>query len=31
VRSVVTKAMPAWMVCAGSPCRPLVERVIREI
>ena len=31
VRSVVTKAMPPWMVCAGSPCRPLVERVIQEI
>ena len=31
VRSVVSSAMPPWMVCAGSPCRPLVERVIQEI
>ena len=22
-RSVVTKSMPAWMVCAGHPCKPL--------
>jgi len=29
VRSVVTSAMPAWMVCAGSPCRPITERVIQ--
>jgi putative colanic acid biosynthesis acetyltransferase WcaF len=27
-RSVVTKSMPAWMVCAGHPCKPLKERVI---
>jgi putative colanic acid biosynthesis acetyltransferase WcaF len=27
-RSVVTKTMPAWMVCAGNPCRPLKPRVI---
>lgn len=27
-RSVVTKDMPAWMVCAGHPCRPLKERII---
>ncbi|MDB5138679.1 MAG: transferase [Mucilaginibacter sp.] len=25
-RSVVTKNMPAWMVCAGHPCKPLKER-----
>ena len=28
-RSVVTKDMPDWMVCAGSPCKPLKPRVIR--
>ena len=25
-RSVVTKDMPAWMVCAGNPCKPLKDR-----
>ncbi|WP_460981926.1 LbetaH domain-containing protein [Spirosoma fluminis] len=25
-RSVVTKDMPAWMVCAGHPCKPLKRR-----
>ncbi|WP_207429629.1 WcaF family extracellular polysaccharide biosynthesis acetyltransferase [Pedobacter sp. SYSU D00535] len=25
-RSVVTKDMPAWQVCAGHPCKPLKER-----
>lgn len=25
-RSVVTKDMPDWMVCAGHPCQPLKER-----
>lgn len=25
-RSVVTKDMPAWQVCAGHPCMPLKER-----
>ncbi|MEZ0485099.1 DapH/DapD/GlmU-related protein [Fibrella aquatica] len=25
-RSVVTKDMPAWMVCAGHPCKPLKKR-----
>ncbi len=25
-RSVVTKNMPAWMVCGGHPCRPIKER-----
>ena len=29
VRSVVDKPMPPWMVCAGSPCRPITERTIR--
>jgi putative colanic acid biosynthesis acetyltransferase WcaF len=30
-RSVVTQSMPAWMVCSGSPCRPLTERVVRDV
>ena len=25
-RAVVTKNMPAWMICAGHPCMPLKER-----
>ncbi len=25
-RSVVTKDMPAWMICAGHPCKPFKER-----
>ncbi len=25
-RSVVNKDMPAWMVCAGHPCKPIKER-----
>jgi len=25
-RSVVTKDMPQWMVCAGHPCKPIKER-----
>lgn len=29
-RSVVTKSMPAWMVCAGQPCKPLQPRVITD-
>jgi putative colanic acid biosynthesis acetyltransferase WcaF len=29
-RSVVTKSMPAWMVCAGHPCKPLKERVMKD-
>jgi putative colanic acid biosynthesis acetyltransferase WcaF len=29
--SVVSKPMPPWMICAGNPCRPLVERVVQEI
>ncbi|WP_411826039.1 putative colanic acid biosynthesis acetyltransferase [Luteolibacter sp. AS25] len=28
-RSVVTKDMPEWMVCAGHPCKPIKERVMR--
>jgi putative colanic acid biosynthesis acetyltransferase WcaF len=27
-RSVVTKDMPAWMVCAGHPCRPMKQRIL---
>lgn len=29
-RSVVLKDMPAWTVCAGHPCRPIKERVLKE-
>jgi putative colanic acid biosynthesis acetyltransferase WcaF len=29
-RSVVTKDMPAWMVCAGHPCKVIKERVITD-
>jgi putative colanic acid biosynthesis acetyltransferase WcaF len=29
-RSVVTKDVPAWMVCAGNPCRPIKPRLIRK-
>lgn len=29
-RSVVTRDMPSWMVCAGHPCMPLRERVITD-
>ncbi|MDQ1085611.1 putative colanic acid biosynthesis acetyltransferase WcaF [Siphonobacter sp. SORGH_AS 1065] len=25
-RSVVTRSMPEWMVCAGHPCQPIKER-----
>ncbi len=25
-RSVVTKDMPEWMVCAGHPCKPIIDR-----
>ena len=28
-RSVVTKDMPAWTVCAGHPCKPIKPRVWR--
>ena len=30
-RSVVTKAMPEWMVCAGNPCKPIKLRKIRKV
>jgi len=29
-RSVVTKSMPEWMVCAGNPCKPLKSRVFLD-
>ncbi|MBC8065064.1 MAG: colanic acid biosynthesis acetyltransferase WcaF [Chlorobia bacterium] len=29
-RSVVTRDMPQWTVCAGNPCRPLKKRVMRS-
>ena len=29
-RSVVTKDMPAWMVCAGHPCKPIKPRVMTD-
>lgn len=29
-RSVVTKDMPDWMICAGHPCKPLKERVLKD-
>lgn len=29
-RSVVVKSMPAWMVCAGNPCKALKPRVITD-
>lgn len=29
-RSVVTKDMPAWTVCAGQPCKPIKSRIIRK-
>ena len=30
-RSVVTKSMPPWTVCAGNPCKPLKARVIKPV
>jgi len=30
-RSLVTKSMPPWMVCAGSPCKPIKERLIQTV
>ncbi len=30
-RSVVTKNIPAWMVCAGNPCQPIKKRTISQI
>lgn len=29
-RSVVTKDMPAWSVCAGFPCKPLKDRILQD-
>lgn len=29
-RSVVTKDVPAWMVCAGHPCKPIKERKLKD-
>jgi len=29
-RAVVTKHMPAWMVCSGHPCAPIRERKFRD-
>jgi putative colanic acid biosynthesis acetyltransferase WcaF len=29
-RSVVTRDMPEWMVCAGNPCRAIKARVVDE-
>ena len=29
--SVVTKDMPAWMVCVGNPCKPIKPRVIKNL
>ncbi|MBC8053457.1 MAG: colanic acid biosynthesis acetyltransferase WcaF [Sphingobacteriaceae bacterium] len=29
-RSVVTKDMPAWMVCSGHPCKPIKDRIISD-
>lgn len=30
-RSVVTKDMPEWTVCAGHPCAPIKPRVLRSV
>jgi putative colanic acid biosynthesis acetyltransferase WcaF len=30
-RSVVTKNMPSWMICAGHPCKPIKERIMKSI
>lgn len=27
-RSVVTRNMPEWMICAGHPCEPIKERIL---
>ena len=29
-RSVVTHDLPAWIVCAGHPCKPIKERVFEQ-
>lgn len=30
-RSVVTKDMPAWTVCAGNPCKPIKPRILKNL
>jgi putative colanic acid biosynthesis acetyltransferase WcaF len=30
-RAVVTRNMPAWMVCAGNPCKPLKRREVKTL
>jgi len=30
-RSIVTKDMPSWMVCAGHPCKPIKKRVVKNM
>jgi len=30
-RSVVTKSLPEWTVCAGNPCKPIKPRLINPI
>lgn len=30
-KSLVTKSMPAWMVCAGHPCKPIKVRTIIDV
>ncbi|GAB3163101.1 WcaF family extracellular polysaccharide biosynthesis acetyltransferase [Telluribacter humicola] len=30
-RSVVTKDMPGWKVCAGHPCKPIKERLLLTV
>jgi len=29
-RSVVTKSMPDWTVCAGHPCKPIKPRILKH-
>ena len=29
-RSVVTKDMPSWMICAGHPCKPIKDRELHR-
>jgi putative colanic acid biosynthesis acetyltransferase WcaF len=29
-RSVVTRDLPSWMVCAGHPCRPIKPRAVKQ-